>query len=1134
MNRRISLFLGTIILLTALGVALVCWLWGRSLLHRWLEEETHRVQGYIQQSVANRDRLLELVDNDLAREMREKLPLAAAALGSDPLRTTTAENLRQVADRYGLDDLYLIDASGTVVASTLPEDAGLDLADRNPALGTYLGTLQGTGTLSTHTISVSMLRGVFRKYGYFSPVGTDYVVEASYDVENYLATHFSPATRDLLLFRDFSLFPEDCHFVADVELYELVQGVNWSLTRRGGHLLLTGDQRSQLEHDGILDLKEGDGTRYILLGGHSPVDPGSGQFRERRVARIQFDRSRLRQELHTLLVGVVLSALLVGMVALLVVTEYVDRRYLSQLAMLNDAIVHIAEGDYSLSTPPVGHDELATTASHVRLAAERISQRERAFQRLTNNLNITLESMGETVIATDAEGRISRLNPAAETLTGWTALAASGREIGDVFRLAGADSQLFPRLLDRSRQEAAPVPLPACATVVSQDGTRREVTGSVAVIRATEDEALGYVLVCSDTTEQTRQANRLHEFESRLRAIMNHAPIAIALVTDEGKPAFVNLYLCKLLGSSMEDVHRRGIEAFTHPDDLARVRHETRRLLAGEAETCWFRARYLHPDGQSACADITMVAIREQTESPCLLFLGRDVTDEERITRELRWEREQRRLILDHTREYLLHLKPDLHVEWANRAADPEGHSISRRLRCHQLIFGNEEPCQGCPIQTAIRTGEPSESTVDAGGKRLMVTASPLYDGDHRLEGIVVSARDMTRLREIERQLFQAQKLDALGRLAGGIAHDFNNMLNVVIGYGELIGLEEDEACRGEYLAGIIQAARSAEGLVRQLLAFSRTTGDSQREELDLNPLVQAFAKMLGGVLPANVELELHLHPVALPTQVDRGQFEQALMNLCINARDAMADGGKLTIRTYPVYRDGASSQAYGNSRGGHFAGCEVSDTGTGIPERLLTRIFDPFFTTKPPGQGTGLGLSTTYAIITDHDGMIEVESTPGKGTTFRILFPLLGRVEAPLAPHSVLEPEFAAQGKETILVVEDDEPLRHLVHGFLERAGYQTILASTGPEAISLFNRHHAAISLALIDAILPGCPGIQVARHIGSRHAALPILFCSGYAGDSPDFPDIEDRLITKPFRRLELLRRIRAALDNRPDSV
>lgn len=1133
MNRRISLFLGATVLLTTLFVAMACWLWGRAFLHRWLEEETRRVQGYVLQTVATRQRLLELADTELTRNLRENLPKAAAELGPDPIHTATGETLRQLARKHGMSDLYVVDADGVVVASSLPGDVGLDLASQSEQLRSFLASIRGTGTLGTHAISLGSREGLYRKYGYFGPRGADYLVEASYNLEEYLGEHYSPATRNLLLFRDFPLVPGDCHFVSAVDLFALGDGMNWSLTRRGDRLLLTAAQRDQLERDGLLDVADGDGVRYVLLGGHYPSEAGVGQFREHRVARIRLDRSRLDQELHTLLLSVVLSALLIGMVAILIVTEYVDRRYLSRLAVLNDAMIRIAEGDYNVSDAAIGLDELGTAVGHVRIAAERISQRERAFQRLTNNLNVTLESMGETVIATDDEGRISRMNPAAEALTGWTALEASGRRIAEVFQLSGADPGSLDALMERSRQVARPVSLPAQATVVSRCGTTHGVAGSVAVIRLNQGNVLGFVLVCSDTTEQTRQDRRLHEFETRFRAIMDHAPIAMALMTADGTPIFANGCFCRLVGGATADIQRQGIEGATHPEDAARTRQECQRLLSGEAELTEFATRYLHPDGQLVHAHVTMVAIREPGKPPCLLLLGRDVTDEERISRELRWEREQRRLILDHTHEYLFHLSLDLRVLWANRAADPEGRAAREPTRCHHLICGTDEPCQGCPVQTAVATGESAESTVDIGGRHLMVTANPLYDHDRRIEGVVVSARDVTRMHEVERQLFQAQKLDALGRLAGGIAHDFSNMLNVVIGYADLLGIEDDESLRTEYLSTIVHAARSAEGLVRQLLAFSRTTGEVQREKLDLNLLTQAFAKMLGGILGANLDLQTQLHASPLVARVDAGQFEQALMNLCINARDAMPSGGRLTIRTLPVHRDGTPGSTHGTPRSGRFAACEISDTGTGIPERLLSRIFDPFFTTKTPGDGTGLGLATTYAIVTDHDGLIEVDSTLGQGTTFRILLPLLDQAsETAVVPKAAPEDEFAARPGEAILAVEDDDRLRPLLQGFLERAGYRVVMAETGTEAILLFDQHRAELSLALLDVMLPGCSGIQVARHIASTCPRLPVLFSSGCSTDTPGFAEIAGCLITKPFDRLDLLRRIRAALDGVAD--
>jgi two-component system, cell cycle sensor histidine kinase and response regulator CckA len=355
--------------------------------------------------------------------------------------------------------------------------------------------------------------------------------------------------------------------------------------------------------------------------------------------------------------------------------------------------------------------------------------------------------------------------------------------------------------------------------------------------------------------------------------------------------------------------------------------------------------------------------------------------------------------------------------------------------------------------------------------------------------------RDVTDQRVLEGQLRQAQKMEAVGRLAGGIAHDFNNLLNVITGYGELLlrRLDGDGESRRKTFE-ILKAAGRAARLTGQLLAFSRRQV-LQPRVFDLNDAVAEMKGMLARLIGEDVALETRLEPALGRVRVDPSQFEQVLMNLTVNARDAMPHGGRLAIETRNVDVDAAQARRHMEGRAGSFVALRVTDTGVGMDEETRRHLFEPFFTTKGVGQGTGLGLATVYGILQQSDGWVRVESVVGRGTTFEVLLP---RVDAPLAASLPATAGPAPRGAETILLVEDDEMLRGLTRETLEAAGYRVLAAADAEEALRAGWRHRGPIHLLLTDVIMPGANGAELARRLGGERPEMRVLFASGYTDD------------------------------------
>jgi signal transduction histidine kinase len=407
-------------------------------------------------------------------------------------------------------------------------------------------------------------------------------------------------------------------------------------------------------------------------------------------------------------------------------------------------------------------------------------------------------------------------------------------------------------------------------------------------------------------------------------------------------------------------------------------------------------------------------------------------------------------------------------------------------------------------------------------------TISPVLGEDGRIHHYVAVKRDISAQLALEEQLRQSQKMEAIGQLAGGVAHDFNNILQAIMGHTQILledfsGNAEDR----EDVEDILRNAERASALTRQLLMFSRRQV-MHPEFISLNQTIEDLLKMLCRILGEHIRLEWLPGNQLGAIYADVVMMDQVLMNLCVNARDAMSEGGTLTIETQNVLVDSEYCASHMWAKPGRYVLLSVTDTGCGMDHQTLEHIFEPFFTTKPKGRGTGLGLATVYGIVKQHNGMVTAYSEPGKGTTFKVYLP---QCESRAVAVGSLVEGAATGGTETILLAEDEEMVRDLAVRILERAGYNVIAAADGEEAVEIFKSHAESVDMLLFDVVMPRLGGHQAYERIRALRPDVPVLFSSGYSENAihTGFVLHEGlRLLQKPYAPATLLRAVRAALD------
>ncbi len=641
-----------------------------------------------------------------------------------------------------------------------------------------------------------------------------------------------------------------------------------------------------------------------------------------------------------------------------------------------------------------------------------------------------------------------------------------------------------------------------------------------------------------------RAEEELRRSEARWRAVAERAFDGVALAAADGTVLYASPSSLSILGYvPAELIGRNVLRELVHPDDRPTVWDGFVRQQSSPGSTVTATYRLRHKDGSWRWVEIRRTNLLDDPDVGALVTNLRDVTDQ-------RAAQEAHALlacIVESSEDAIVSIDLGGHILTWNPAAErlfgyPAAEVVGRPVEV-LTPPGHRADTRGTVER--VRRGEriaPYEAVrvrKDGREVRVAVTASAVRSPDGRVIALAATYRDVTErarmeaaLRESEERFRQAQKMEAVGRLAGGVAHDFNNLLTVINGFSELLAESLPAGDPGRDLAGEVRrAGERAAGLTRQLLAFSRQQVLAPRV-LDLNAVVTDLGRLLRRLLGEDVELATDLMPGLWPVRADPGQVEQVVVNLAVNARDAMPTGGRLTVGTRNVTLGEADTGGDPELRPGDYVLLSVSDTGVGMTDDVKARAFDPFFTTKEQGKGTGLGLATVHGIVRQTGGHVEVESEPGRGSTFRVYLPRTdGSAEAGTRGAG---PGDLPRGTETVLVAEDEPAVRALTCRVLRGCGYAVLEAGGAGEAARAAGAHPGPIHLLVTDVVMPGVGGRQLAELLRADRPGLRVLYLSGYTDDAVVRHGVyHDRVhfLPKPFAPAELARKVREVLDSQP---
>ena len=758
---------------------------------------------------------------------------------------------------------------------------------------------------------------------------------------------------------------------------------------------------------------------------------------------------------------------------------------------------------------------------------EELKQKVRALEQENARLNADkdnykqlLENLSEVVYSVNSDACITYISPNVERITGYTPAELIGRAFTDFVHpedlakrienfqhaLAGEEFSSEYRFITKNNAclwgYTRHKPVYEEGAVVGVQGVMVDITG-----RKQAEEAL-----------------------ETMAEMLDNAPNSITVHDMNGRFLFANRRTFELHGYQPEEFLSINLCDLDVPESAALLEERFRRIREeGEAR---FEVAHYRRDGSTFPLEVHAKTI-DWYGQPAVLSIADDITERKQTQAEL----ERLMSAIEQTREVIVITDTDGTIQFVNPAFEQvTGYTREEALGQNPRILKSGEQDNAFYQQlwvtlTSGRTwhGRFINRKKDGSLYTEEAAISPVTDASGRIINYLAVKRDVTEEIKVEEQLYQAQKMESIGRLAGGVAHDLNNLLSPILGYGEML-LEDTPPNnpRREPLEEVVSAGKRAQSLVRQLLAFSRRQS-LQFQPIDVNDLLGDFKKLLRRTVREDIEIHMRLPPRIPQVKGDLGQLEQVVMNLAVNSQDAMPNGGRLTIETEQVELDEDYARKKRGVKPGPYVKVAISDTGFGMDADTLEHLFEPFFTTKESGKGTGLGMSTAYGIVKQHGGNIWAYSECGLGTTIKVYLPIPAETLEKVSDSAPKQPEI--RGSETILLVEDDRQVRNLASIVLERCGYTVLSAASGEEALSVLQSHTGEMHLLLTDVIMPDMNGKEVFEQISESWPDVRVLYMSGYTDDVIAHHGVIDagvNFIEKPFNIKTLATKVQEVLN------
>jgi two-component system cell cycle sensor histidine kinase/response regulator CckA len=728
-------------------------------------------------------------------------------------------------------------------------------------------------------------------------------------------------------------------------------------------------------------------------------------------------------------------------------------------------------------------------------------------------LRAIIDQSGDGIIVADAAGELTIFNRAAAEQHGSNGRGLRAARWADLVGLISLDGQPLPfdqlplqrTLVDRVVTEGR-------WRVCRPDGVTRAISGTAAPITRPDGKGGGAILVTRDETERLELEAQVGAIAAQLRAIVENSPNALYLKDLQGHHLFMSPGYERRSGRPIGSFAGKTSREMFPPEMAAIMEENDRRVIATRAPVT-AEETVPEQDGEHTYLTAKFPVLDANGAVISIGGLSTDITEIKQTQQRLRQSEER------FTRYFQVSPIPAAITSLDGRILDvnpacerfaglPRSQLVGRdgaELNLWLRPEDRQRVADKMARDGRVRDYEGIVETPDGKRHHILLSVEKLdVDGEPRALAMMHDVTDHVRLQD---ELRQSQKMEAVGRLAGGVAHDFNNLLTALSGYNSLLlaALPAGDPLR-HFAERVAQAAQRASALTNQLLAFSRKQPVAI-ESLDVNEVIRSTTDMLRRLIGEDVALISELAPQLDPVHADRAQIEQVIVNLVVNARDAMPHGGRITLTT-------------ANVRIGHddFVRFAVRDTGVGIDPQGRARLFEPFYTTKEPGKGTGLGLATVYGIIKQAGGQVRVESEPGRGALFEVLLPRSANAAAAIAP--VVERAEPPRGRGTILLVEDDDSVREFVDFVLRSQGYDVLDAEHGPRALEIARAHHGDIDLLISDVVMPQMDGFEVAEALRRTRPALRVLHISGYPGDAITG---DAAFLAKPFSRETLLERV-----------